>query len=330
MSTDLTITLERPEATFERGETIAGQVTIRAAAPVTLEVPIHFEWHAHGKGESASESLGSETLFTGALSAGELRTLPFSFRVPDGAAPYTGEVFQVDHRVRAVAAIVGEPARFHPEVLAPVRVAAAPPPKSFRIAPVSETTKATGMGCLLQSLGIILLGALIVAVAVAVPEVGYLASLGGTAVALGIAFALVVRKRALAERKVGSVGVSIAQEGGAGYREAPGSSPLTVTVTTASRSATARVRLRVQESSSRRVSDSSHTYTEPLFDETVELSDAETPGTFRGRVPVPAPGEAPLPFRRGRHRIEWEVFVTVDAPGAPEWLHRYDLEVTGA
>lgn len=53
-------------------------------------------------------------------------------------------------------------------------------------------------------------------------------------------------------------------------------------------------------------------------------------GTFRGQLTLPSPTEVPLPFRRGRHQIEWEVFVTVDAPGAPEWLHRYELEVTGA
>jgi hypothetical protein len=330
VSVGLTITLERPEATFERGETITGQVTLRADAPLTLEVPIHFEWYAHGKGESASESLSSESLFTGVLSAGELRTLPFSFVVPDTADPYAGEVFQVELRLRAVAAIAGEPAHLHPEARAPVRVAATPPPKAFRIAPVSETAEATGMGCLFQSLGIILLGGLIIAVAVAVPEIGFVASLGGTVVALGIALALIVRKRALAERKVGAVGVSIVQEGGAGYRDAPGSAPLTATVTTASKSATAKVRLRVQESSRRRVSDSSHSYHVALFDETIELADTETGGTFRGRIPVPAPGEVPLPFRRGRNRIEWEVFVTVDAPGAPEWLQVYELEVTGA
>lgn len=325
MGMQLHIDLDRPEAMLERGDPVAGRVSLRAGEPATVEVPLHFEWHVHGKGDSASESLGSETLFTGGLSAGEEKTLPFSFLVPTTAEPYAGELFRVELRLRAVAAIVGEPAHQHPEAVVPLRVAPPPPPKAFRVAPVTETAESGSMGCLFQSLGILVLGGLMVALAIAVPETGFLAPIGGTAVALGIALALIVRKRAFAEREVGSVGVSIAQEGSAGYREAAGSAPLTVTVTTAPKTATARVRLRVMETSPGHDRVRRH---EVLHDETVELVD-EDPGTFRGRVSMPLPGEVPLPMRRGRSLVEWEVFVTVDAPGAPEWLQRYALEVTG-
>ena len=319
--------LEHPGIVFEPGSRVTGAVTLRADAPVVLAVPLFLEWHAHGKGNEASEALVRETLFDGSLDAGEERTLPFELEVPAAAAPYAGSVFQVDLRLRALAAIATDPAHRHAEVTAPLQVAPPPPPRRFRVKPVSEVVPANAMKSLIQLLALAFLGVLLVVLSVVAPSIGFIGPCAGSVVAVGLVLAAIVFKRAMAERKVGSVTVAIEQEGSTSYRDDPGSAPLSVVVTTGARHATAQVRLRVQEVSTRGYGNDSTSYHETLFDETVELADDA--GELRGRLRMPTPGEVPLPFQRGRHRVEWDVFVTIDAPGAPEWLQHHELEVTG-
>ncbi len=331
------IVLERPDAIFEVGDLISGELRVSSQGEsLRVMASIHLEWHAHGAGEPASEPLASETLASGwvgpanqymesfAVGDGTDYVEPFSFRLPKSARTYAGRNFVVELRLRAEAE-VSSARRERLETIVPLRVAAAPAPTSFHIAPVSETHEPSPSGAG-GSLGAVVLGAGLVAlggVAHGVFLVG-----GATLALAGMARGWIKYKRALARHRVGTVSVSTEREGGLGYRDQPGSAPLAATVTTAARGATVAARLRVQESSSRRASGTVATHTEPLYDVTVELSDERTPGTFRGRIRVPAPGEVPLPLTRGLHRIEWDLFVTIEPPGMAAWVQRYELDVT--
>ena len=326
MPIDISIVLERADAIWQRGEEIAGHVRVRSDAKTKVTVPLQLEWHTHGKkAERAIENVSMEELFDGELAAGEERNLPFTVTVPATGDAYAGQLFQVELRLRALAEVGDE---FRPAAaITPITLTPSPPARAFRVEPVSHTTSEHGMGCLLQSLGIFVLGALGVLAALAFPEMGFLAPFGAIVALIGIALALVMVKRALAERKVGAVGLTVEQGDTAALREAPGTTPLHATLTTRATGATAKVRLRVQETTGQRHGDDRVTYHEPLYDETIELV-AEAPGTFRGEIPLPSPAEVPLPLRQGRNLIEWELFVTVDASGAPEWLQRYALAVS--
>jgi len=320
----IAIALAEPDATYDRGDVVKGELTLRAEAPATCEILLEFQWHAHGKGDSGSGTLDRGKVFTGALAAGEERTLPFEVPVPADAEPYRGEIFEVAHRLRAVAAIEGEPPHRHSEATAPVNVTPAPRSKAHRVAPLRRS-QGGRIRFLVQSLAVFVLGVGTVAVG-AVTDIGLLAALGGTVASVAFFLVLLGFKGALAERKTGSVGLTLEQEGAEGYRDAPGSTPLRCTVTTRAREAAVRVQLRVQESTVRSFGGNRRNITHPLHDETIALPEV-SPGTFRASFPVPTPSEVPGPFRRGSDKVEWELFVTVEVPGTPQWLQLYPLDV---
>ncbi len=74
---DLSIELDDPQAAHPGGGTISGVVRVRVDADVKCKgLEVHSGWRTHGRGNVASEQVGSVILFSGEWSRRGERGVP--------------------------------------------------------------------------------------------------------------------------------------------------------------------------------------------------------------------------------------------------------------
>ena len=103
---DLSVELDEPDRIYLGGETITGTVTVVADADVKCKsLEIRSGWRTHGRGNVASGSGDSVSVFSGDWRPGQREAYRFEVTVMDWPPSYHGNYINVDHVVDARAKI---------------------------------------------------------------------------------------------------------------------------------------------------------------------------------------------------------------------------------
>jgi hypothetical protein len=103
---DLLIELDDPEAEYPGGGTITGVVHVQVDADVHCKrLEVQSVWRTHGRGNVATGTAGSVTLFAGEWRAGERHEYRFELPIAQWPPTYHGHYLNVDHSVDARAKI---------------------------------------------------------------------------------------------------------------------------------------------------------------------------------------------------------------------------------
>ena len=103
LSRQLHIVFEKPERRFVPGDEIRGEVVVVVEKDTRCKgLTVSHQWQTHGKGNRASGSPESITLFEGDWQRGEYR-YPFSFIANNWPFTYHGDYLNVDWYIKATA-----------------------------------------------------------------------------------------------------------------------------------------------------------------------------------------------------------------------------------
>lgn len=148
---DLSILLDEPDDVHSGGGTISGVVRVVVDADVECKgLEVKSVWRTHGRGNVASGSAGSMTLFQGQWRAGETHEYRFELPIAVWPPSYHGHYLSVDHYVDARAKI---PWAFDPKASEPFPVVADCGPEDAEI--VKNVTEIKGIvGCILTAVAL--------------------------------------------------------------------------------------------------------------------------------------------------------------------------------
>ena len=114
---DLSIELDDPKRVYPGGGTITGVVRVRADADVKCKaLEVSSGWKTHGRGNVASGTQATTTLFAGEWNAGLEQEYRFELPIAEWPPSYHGHYLNVDHYVDARAKI---PWAFDPKASVP-------------------------------------------------------------------------------------------------------------------------------------------------------------------------------------------------------------------
>lgn len=117
---DLSIELDDPQGFHLGGGTVTGRVRVSADADVNCNgLEVRSEWKTHGRGNVASGTVGTVTLYSGEWRSGETNEYRFELPIADWPPSYHGHFLNVDHYVEARARI---PWAFDPKASVPFLV----------------------------------------------------------------------------------------------------------------------------------------------------------------------------------------------------------------
>ena len=114
---DLSIELDKPDAIHPGGGTISGVVRVAVDSDVKCNgLEVQSGWRTHGRGNVASGTAGTVTLFAGQWHAGETPEYRFELPVAEWPPTYHGHYLNVDHFIDVRAKI---PWGFDPKASVP-------------------------------------------------------------------------------------------------------------------------------------------------------------------------------------------------------------------
>ena len=96
---DLELTLDRPDRTYQRGDTVRGTLHVTVNKDVRCDgLNVKYYWSTHGRGNTDWALMQEITLFQGDLVAGQRRAFNFELVVPpDAPVTYHGHYLNIDH-----------------------------------------------------------------------------------------------------------------------------------------------------------------------------------------------------------------------------------------
>lgn len=325
---ELIVHVDRRGESYRPGEVIAGHVEVRVSSACKCDgLDVAVEYYTHGKGNVSHGRIVSERLWAGEWAPGEHR-YPFRLTAPDAPRAYHGELLNVEHRVRATADI---PWAFDPEATQDIEIVHE---RHGGLAVTWDEAKfaasSGGWGGML-GVGVVLLVGSGAAIAFDLaygsgegPGIGC----GITGAIFGLLAFFGALKPYLARRKTGDVRVWLVQQRGGGYRGSAGEGAgldcrVKLAPGLALQAVTAKlvVRERVEKGSG----SSKTTHTHVLHHDPIVLEPSGEPGTYAGRLRLPAPGAAPYTFTASDNAIQWLVEVRVDIPDWPDWEENIPL-----
>ncbi|MEM1069521.1 MAG: sporulation protein, partial [Planctomycetota bacterium] len=129
---DLSIVLDDPQGVHLSGGKITGVVKVQIDADVECKgLEVKSGWRTHGRGNVASGTAGTMTLFQGQWRAGETQEYRFELPIADWPPSYHGYYLSVDHYIDVRAKI---PWAFDPKASEPFPVVANCEPGDAKIA----------------------------------------------------------------------------------------------------------------------------------------------------------------------------------------------------
>lgn len=141
---DLSIVLDDPQGMHAGGGKISGVVRVQVDADVACKgLEVKSLWRTHGRGNVASETAGTSTLFQGQWQAGETQEYRFELPIAQWPPSFQGYYLSVDHYVDARAKI---PWAFDPKASEPFQVVASCGPEETQVAEQSAQMKGI-VGC---------------------------------------------------------------------------------------------------------------------------------------------------------------------------------------
>ncbi|TWT94634.1 vacuolar protein sorting-associated family 26 protein [Stieleria varia] len=103
---DLSITLDEPSGVYPGGGKITGTVKVHADADVKCKgLDVQSVWKTHGRGNVASGTVETVTLFTGQWTAGQSEEYRFELPIAEWPPSYHGNYLNIDHYIEARAKI---------------------------------------------------------------------------------------------------------------------------------------------------------------------------------------------------------------------------------
>lgn len=316
---DLSIELDRPDATYGGGGTITGVVRVEADADVKCTgLEVQTGWRTHGRGNIASGTAGVTTLFSGNWTAGE--TVEYRFELPVAHWPptYHGHYLNVDHFVDARAKI---PWGFDPKASAPFLMR--PTCKGEAAAVPKATTQMSGVvGAIVGFMVIGFAIAFLVGLAVAGPFslIFLLFPLAG---AVYWFFRKFLPRWVLGE-VVGSFPVEMISPGELAQGELTIQPKKSVSINGITLLFQAREQCVSGSGSNRK------THRHTLFEKTEVLQGATTlkAGVLhRFPMSLTLPGDAPYSLDLDDNDLIWSATLRVDIPRWPDWVNEIPLTV---
>ncbi|MBI1374058.1 MAG: hypothetical protein GC159_15160 [Phycisphaera sp.] len=310
---DMRIEFDRGDRTYRGGDTITGQVVVRANADVECrKLVISRYWQTHGRGNVDTGDADELIVFSGVWSAGQTEKYRFSFECPASPSTYRGNYLNIDHYIKAQADI---PWAFDPKVSEEFIVLTGGTGGAVEAETLSSAhamtsgMKAAGVGC-----GVIG-GIIAIAIGLAIPF-----PVGFVAIPVGLFLIGASLRKTVAAKRLGDVGLRVTpQVCGPGdtiaidVRVEP-KKPLKLN------GATAKIICRercVSGSGSNRT-----THRHIVHEQTATLTKATTLSAGRAVV-MPAklliPRNAPYSFAASNNTLEWELEIHIDIPWWPDW-----------
>ena len=143
---DLSIQLDDPKTVYPGGGKISGVVRVRADKDVHCKgLEVASVWKTHGRGNVATGTADSETVFSGEWRAGEQAEYRFELKIADWPPSYHGHYLSIDHYVDARAKI---PWGFDPKASEPFLMRPTCGPEGAVVS--SNVTEISGpIGCII-------------------------------------------------------------------------------------------------------------------------------------------------------------------------------------
>ncbi|MEL6106917.1 MAG: hypothetical protein AAFU85_12805 [Planctomycetota bacterium] len=312
---DLSVELDEPDRVFGGGEKITGTVRVVVDANVKCKgLEIQTNWRTHGRGNIASGTQDSATLFTGEWTAGQNPSYRFELTVPDWPPSYHGGYINIDHCVDVRAKI---PWAFDPKastdyVMRPNR------PMDSDALPIQATEVSGCVGYLIAAvvIGFVLVfcGGIIAAFA-ANPLVAIV--VGVIAVPI---IGLIAARYYLPKLLLGNVECELTTPlvSPGGVIEARlAFQPRRGTTVNAITASLVGAEVCVSGSGSNRT-----THTNKFFDETQVLQEAtrlQAGSRQQFDLKFQVPDDVPYSFDLSDNDLKWDINVRVDIPRWPDW-----------
>lgn len=323
---DLSIELDEPQAVHPGGGTITGTVRVHADADVTCNgLDVSSGWKTHGRGNVASETVHTATLFTGEWRNGETNEYRFELPIGDWPPSYHGNFLNVDHYVDARARI---PWAFDPKASAPFFVRPTCGPEG--VVSHSNATQISGVaGCIIGAFVFAFVGVFVIGMGAALLAepwvllfILFIPAIGG-----GIWFVKAVLPKLL----LGDVVCELDHD-----QLAPGQPVRGRLVFTPRRNVPVNA-ITLQLLGTERVVSGSgsnrRTHTHEFHDDTQTLQPATTlpAGKLHEfRLDVSLPAEAPYSIDLDDNDLVWNAKVRIDIPRWPDWTRDLQIGVVPA
>ncbi len=308
------------------GEPVRGVVRVCAHESVRCRgIRLEYRWQTHGRGNTARETLSSQTLHEGALPVGETMELPFEIEVPPLPITYHGHYLNIDHYLEAR---VDVPLWFDIKEERELLVEAGERPDGGHddelAARAGKRRNMRGKWTAIIGLAVVLFGAKFVMLfEERVPRI-----FGLVAAVVGLGIAVVGTRQLLARRALGDIAIEVPS-----WRVYPGARlPLEVRLRPgaplALRSVTATLRGRERCVSGSGTNRTTHTH--ELHEADTAVCGARQLGAREATViegEVEIPEGAAFSFAAEDNDIIWELEVMVDIEGWLAWSETRKLVV---
>lgn len=319
---DLLIELDHPDDMQQGGGTVTGVVRVIVDADVKCSgLEVQSVWRTHGRGNVATGTSGSVTLFSGQWRAGETHEYRFELPVADWPPTYHGHYLNVDHYVDARARI---PWAFDPKASVPFRMQ--PSVVGAGAAVQRPATNAKGVvGCILGGIMFAFLAAFLIGFAVAGPF-----ALFFLAVPL-IGFVIWFVRKFLPRWALGAIVVDLPVEMISPGESAQGELTIEPKKGVSINGITLKFQAReecVSGSGSNRT-----THKHVFYEQTEVLQDATTLAagiTHRFPVSVALPSDASYSLDLSDNDLIWSATLRVDIPRWPDWVREIPIRVVPA
>lgn len=318
---DLSIELEEPNRVYRDGETIRGKVHVMSTSNVNCKkLEVSSGWQTHGRGNKASGTTESLTVYQGEWHPDQTHTYPFELRVASWPPSYHGHYINIDHYVSARAYV---PWSFDPKAETEFIVRPTSPDAPLLGKQNKNTYEA---GCVAAGIIMAIVGAMFAVFAffmVSEPMVGLI--IGLITLPLG-AFAFI--KWVLPRWLLGKVEVDLKQE-----RISPGDTIEASLALQPKRQVPINCIVAEMIGEEVCVSGSGSNRTTHRHKFFNRLEELEPAGVLRAGerkefdLQFPVPDDVPYSFDLSDNDLRWTLELRVDIPRWPDWKHVLKLQI---
>jgi len=324
---------DRNDLTWWTGETISGSIEIRAKEDCKCNgIIVKLIFVAHGAGNLSSSNVDTTTTKCGSFTAGETKTLPFSFQIPQGPVTYHGDKLNVDWYIQVAIDI--------PWALDPThksKFLVLPGPNASTYHPKGHTptiartrlTKASLLGLVLLAMG----GSLLYFVITDLDSYGSGIFVSGFLIFLGMICLLTDLRNLVASSSLGHVAVSHSPS-------APrGGDTVEITTTFTPRKSgeiNNIVTQLVAEEIVLHTTSSGKNSTTTRYTSIRSSQEQRISGPIQLRKGHRAlfkqsfviPEDAPPSFMTVDNQLEWSARIAIDVPNWPDWEDNHEIIVS--
>lgn len=324
---DLSITLDEPGGVFPGGGKISGTVHVNADADVKCKgLDVSTVWKTHGRGNVASGTVESITVFSGEWVAGQTESYRFELNIADWPPSYHGNYLNIDHYVEARAKI---PWAFDPKASVEFLMQPTCGPDEAKTPSASKQLSGAA-GCLIGGFFAVVFLGIFIGVCAGIVGAGMnepiFLIIGGAVVSLIVGF--IGLKFYLPRYLLGPVHCELQSTqvfpGGHVNGELKVRPKRNVPINAVTMKFVGE-EVCVSGSGSNRTTHRNTFYEKETILEPEGVMQAGSEKTFP--LSVPLPGDVPYSIDLSDNDIRWRVTVRIDIPKWPDWSQSFDIAV---